>query len=269
MKRRLRNPDQLYLWSEETPPGDPVRIGTSGWHYRHWRGPFYPADIKPEHMLAWYAAHFDCVEIDNSFYRLPTAAGFARWRDTAPGGFAFAVKAGRYLTHVRRLREPEQAIARFVSAAAALGPKRGPALFQLPPAWPADIGRLRAFLQAWPRDWPSAWEFRDDSWSRDDVYELLAEHGAALCLHDFGGRRRPEALTAAHVYVRLHGPGQAYAGSYPDALLDLWANKLAGWVAEGRTPWVFFNNDGDGSAPRDARRLRARVREFLGLRPAA
>ncbi len=267
--RRLPNTEQLRLWSDEAPAGDPVRIGTSGWHYRHWRGPFYPPDLPPSRMLAWYAAHFDCVELNNSFYRLPTSAGFAQWRDTAPEGFSFAVKASRYMTHVRKLQEPEPAIARLTSAAAALGPKRGPVLFQLPPNWSVNVGRLRAFLEAWPRDWPNAWEFRDDSWFRDDVYDLLAEHGAALCLHDLHGRRTPEVLTAALVYVRLHGPGQAYEGSYPDTLLDRWARKLAGWAAEGHTPWAFFNNDAEGHAVRDARRLRAKVRALLSAQNAA
>ncbi len=269
MDRLIPHDEQLQLWSEPSPAADPIRIGTSGWHYLHWRGPFYPADLKPASMLRWYGSRFDCVELNNSFYRLPTARAFAAWRDTVPEDFVFAVKASRYMTHIRKLQDPEMTITRLASAAAALGPKRGPVLLQLPPTWSADVGRLRAFLQAWPPDWPSAWEFRDDSWFRDEVYDVLAEHGAALCLHDLHGRRTPEVLTAALVYVRLHGPGQASADSYPDALLDAWARKLVGWAADGFTPWAFFNNDWQAHAAHDAARLREKVRALLGLRAAA
>lgn len=269
MARHIPHNEQLGLWTEGTPSAGPIRIGTSGWHYLHWRGPFYPPDLPASSMLRWYTRHFDCVELNNSFYRLPTREAFARWRDTAPEGFAFAVKASRFMTHVKKLADAPQTIGRLTAAAAGLGPGRGPVLFQLPPAWGVDTGRLRAFLDAWPRDWPSAWEFRDDSWFCDPVYEILAEHGAGLCLHDLHGRRTPEALTAALVYVRMHGPGKPYEGSYPDALLETWARKLVGWAAGGSTPWVFFNNDWQAHAVGDAMRLRARVRALLGLDTAA
>jgi uncharacterized protein YecE (DUF72 family) len=269
MARRFPHDQQLGLWTEGSPSTGPVRIGTSGWHYKHWRGPFYPAAMQAPAMLRYFAQQFDCVELNNSFYRLPSKQAFARWRDATPEGFAFAVKASRFMTHVKRLATPKETIGRLTSAAAGLGAKRGPVLFQLPPTWGVDVARLRAFLRAWPREWPSAWEFRNDDWFRDEVYDVLAEHGAGLCLHDLDGRRVPEVLTADLVYVRLHGPDRAYAGSYPDALLGAWARKLAAWTGEGYSPWVFFNNDAEGHAPHDAARLRAMVRGELGLEAAA
>ena len=267
--RRIPHDQQLGLWADESPSTGPIRIGTSGWHYKHWRGPFYPPDLPASSMLRFFARHFDCVELNNSFYRLPTREAFGHWRDTTPDDFAFAIKASRFMTHVKKLQDAKQTIGRLTSAAAGLGPKRGPVLFQLPPSWSVDVDRLRAFLEQWPRDWPNTWEFRDDSWFRDEVYDVLAERGAGLCLHDLHGRRTPEVLTSALVYVRLHGPGKAYEGSYPDALLDAWARKLVGWAAEGYTPWAFFNNDWQAHAVQDATRLRARVRAQLGLEAAA
>lgn len=236
-----------------------MRIGTSGWHYAHWRGPFYPPDLKPGEMLDWYARRFDCVELNNSFYKLPTAGAFAAWHDAVPEQFAFAVKGSRYITHVKRLREPAEPIGRLTEAIAGLGKKLGPVLFQLPPTMKCDAARLTAFLDAWPPALASAWEFRDASWFRDEVFDVLASHGASLCLYELKGRRAPEVLTAALVYVRLHGPGAAYQGSYADDALDDWAKRLAGWEAEGHDPWCFFDNDQRGYAAGDALRLRERV----------
>jgi uncharacterized protein YecE (DUF72 family) len=269
MARRLQRQEQLRLWSDASPDTGPIRVGTSGWHYAHWRGPFYPADLKPAAMLGYYSNRFDCVELNNSFYRLPSKQAFAQWRDATPQDFVFAVKASRFMTHVKKLDAARQTIGRLTAAAAGLGDKRGPVLFQLPPTWHVDVPRLRAFLDAWPRDWPSAWEFRDESWFCDAVYDALADHGAALCLHDLGGRRAPEVFTAALVYVRLHGPGRAYADSYPAVSLQAWADKLLHWAAEDATPWVFFNNDAQGHAPHDALRLRQLIRRQLGGAVAA
>ena len=269
MARHIRHDQQLGLWTEGSASTGPIRVGTSGWHYKHWRGPFYPADLQPPAMLRYYASRFDCVELNNSFYRLPTRQAFTQWRDATPQGFAFAIKASRFMTHVKKLQNARQTIGRLTSAAAGLGPKRGPVLFQLPPTWGVDVGRLRAFLQAWPRDWPNTWEFREDGWFRDEVYEVLAEYGAGLCLHDLGGRKVPEVLTADLIYVRLHGPGVAYQDSYPDASLQAWAGRLVGWAAEGYTPWVFFNNDAGGHAAHDATRLRDDVRVLIRRQAAA
>jgi uncharacterized protein YecE (DUF72 family) len=262
---------QLDLFdAEPAPPSAPhVRIGTSGWHYRHWRGAFYPPDLRTSSYLPFYARRFDCVEINNSFYRLPSREGFAAWRRAVPPGFAFAVKASRYLTHLRRLNEPAAGISRLVSAAGGLGERLGVVLFQLPPGWKVDAGRLAAFLEAWPRHLPAAWEFREPSWYTDAVYELLAAHGAALCLHDMGGRRTPDIVTAAHVYLRFHGPTGAYGGSYDDATLDERSAAIAAWADEGRQVWAFFNNDQGTCAVGDASRLRSRVAELLDLPGAA
>jgi uncharacterized protein YecE (DUF72 family) len=238
-----------------------IHIGTSGWHYAHWRGVFYPERTAAASMLAFYAGRFDCVELNNSFYRLPSATAFRAWRDTVPEGFQFAVKGSRYITHVRKLREPAEPIARLTGVARELGDKRGPVLFQLPPRWRRNAGRLREFLEVLPRDWQSAWEFRDDSWLCEEIYDVLREYGAALCVSDMRGAVTPAIVTAGHAYVRLHGSSGAYSGRYSDQALGQWARQLVSWAAAGHAVWCFFNNDQHGHAVADAERLRAFVSE--------
>ncbi len=238
-----------------------IRIGTSGWHYDHWAGPFYPRELRKADYLAFYAECFDTVEINSSFYRLPSPGTFRGWRDSVPGGFRFAVKASRYITHMKRLKDPEAHVARFLEAAAALGDKRGPVLFQLPPRWKPDLGRLRDFLAVLPGSLPCAFEFRDERWFGDGLYDLLAEHGAAFCIYDLAGQRSPIEVTAALCYVRLHGPGGAYQGSYSGQALAAWARRFRDWRGEGRRVYCYFDNDEKGYAARDALRLKAMLGE--------
>ncbi len=229
-----------------------IRIGTSGWHYAHWRGVYYPQALPPADMLAYYARDFDTVEVNNSFYRLPEAATFAAWREATPTGFVFAVKASRYLTHMKKLKEPELAIARLIERVDALGGKRGPILFQLPPRWRVDVGRLAACLDALPAGRRYAFELRDPSWHRADVYALLERHGAALCIYDLAGFQSPLRLTADFTYVRLHGPGRAYEDTYAEAVLREWAERIGAWRRALRAIYVYFDNDQAGYAVRDA-----------------
>lgn len=231
-------------------------IGCSGWQYRHWRGDFYPEKLPTTRWLEHYAAAFDTVEVNNSFYRLPEAATFAAWRQRVPGRFVFAVKASRYLTHLKRLKDPVEPLERFFDRAGHLLHRLGPVLYQLPPRWGCDIARLRTFLEALPARHPQAVEFRDPDWYRDDVFRLLERHGVALCVHDMASSASPRLAVAPLVYVRLHGP-QRYAGRYPDGLLADWASWLAAARDGGRDAYVYFNNDIGGHAPRDAVRLRA------------
>lgn len=237
-------------------------IGCSGWQYRHWRGGFYPDDLPMSRWLEHYARQFDTVEVNNSFYRLPEAGTFARWRLRVPMRFTFAVKASRYLTHLKRLKDPVEPIERFFDRANHLLGHLGPVLYQLPPRWGCDLERLRVFLEALPHRHPQTIEFRDPDWYRQDVFDLLQRHGVALCVHDMEGSEAPRLPVGPFVYLRLHGP-QRYGGRYPDAVLVEWATWLAEQRRAGRDIYVYFNNDIGGHAPRDA----VRLREMMGGPP--
>jgi len=236
--------------------GGRVHIGTSGWHYDHWRGTFYPPGLPADRLLEHYATRFETAEINNSFYRLPEAKTLAGWRRRTPRGFVFAAKASRYLTHMKKLRKPEEPLRRLFGRLEALGEKLGPVLFQLPPRWRANPGRLEALLKALPPGRRCAFEFRDESWFCEEVYRLLQEHGAALCVYDLGERSSPRRLTAGFAYARLHGPEGPYRGCYGERQLASWAGLLGGWAEEGTEVYCYFDNDEAGYAPRNAARLR-------------
>jgi uncharacterized protein YecE (DUF72 family) len=239
-----------------------VRIGTSGWEYRHWKGRFYPRDLPRDRWLEHYADAFDTVELNNSFYRLPDADQFARWRERVRSDFRFAVKASRYLTHIKRLREPREPLERLWTRARHLGSRLGPMLYQLPPRWRPDIERLRGFLDAVP-DAAQAIEFRDRRWYGEATLRLLRESGVTLCLHDMPGSSTAPRPVGPLVYVRFHGSGAKYGGSYSSQRLTAWADRIAAWAADGLPVWAYFNNDAGGHALRDADRLGALVRRRL------
>ena len=239
-----------------SPMSSRVRVGTSGWEYRHWAGSFYPADLPRDRWLEFYAERFDTVELNNSFYRLPEAETFAGWRRRVPDGFSFAVKASRYLTHIRRLIEPAEPLERLWSRARHLGDRLGPVLYQLPPRWRPNHERLTAFLNAIPRGEPQAIEVRDRRWYGSRLNAELEEAGVALCLHDMAGSApRPEPV-GPFVYVRFHGSGARYGGRYSSQRLTAWAARMTEWSADGCAVWAYFNNDVGGHAVRDADRLR-------------
>lgn len=235
-----------------------IRIGTSGWQYPDWRGAFYPDGLTRSGWLAHYATRFPTVELNNSFYRLPEASTFRRWRDETPEGFVMVVKVSRYLTHVRRLREPDEPLARLWERARPLGSRLGPLLFQLPPRFPVELQRLRGLLDAMPRDASAAFEFRDPSWHTRAVYDVLERANAALVWPDRPGPICELPLTADWGYVRLHQGGPARPG-YGPARLRAWADRIAASEASGF--WVYFNNDAEAAAPRDALRLTELLRE--------
>lgn len=237
----------------------PIRIGTSGWSYNHWKGAFYPQRIGGDAMLAHYARHFDTVELNSTFYRLPAESTLRRWAETVPADFRFAVKASRYITHIKKLKDPADTVTPFLDRMRVLGNRLGPILFQLPPRFRYNGERLRALLNMLPGELEYAFEFRDDSWFNDEASALLTEHGAALCFYDLAGEGAPKTLTGGMVYARLHGPGEAYAGHYTAAALDHWARSLAAWATSGWPCWCFFDNDADAWAPHDARLLQQRV----------
>jgi uncharacterized protein YecE (DUF72 family) len=235
-----------------------ARVGCSGWQYKHWRGAFYPVDLPASQWFAYYASQFDTVEINNTFYRLPEASTFAAWRKRATPGFLYAVKASRFLTHMKKLKDPAEPIHRLFQRAQRLQRTLGPVLYQLPPHWPANIERLSAFVRALPKRRQHVIEFREPSWYNDEVFELLERKGIALCLHDMAGSRTGKMMVGPFVYVRFHGPAK-YTGSYDDRVLNDWAEWLTAQMRHGRQIFAYFNNDAVGHAPRDAIRLRRAI----------
>jgi uncharacterized protein YecE (DUF72 family) len=234
-----------------------VHIGTSGWHYNHWRGSFYPAELDPDQWLRHYSQRFGTVEINNSFYQLPARENLLQWRDAVPPEFIFAVKASRYITHLKKLLDPMEPATKFVDRVSTLGDRLGPILFQLPPNWGRDAKRLSSFLRILPKDYRYAFEFRDPSWFDEEVYQVLQSHGAAFCMYHFADLASPKKVTADWIYVRFHGPDGAYHGSYSTESLSGWAGAFATWSAQGKEIYCYFNNDAEGHAPRDAARLQA------------
>jgi uncharacterized protein YecE (DUF72 family) len=251
-----------------TGAGDAL-IGTSGWHYRHWLGTYYPDDLSTTEMLAYYAERFCTVEVNYTFYRLPTTDAVAAWHDAVGDGFTFAVKASRYLTHLKKLKDPEQPIAMLFERLAPLRDKLGPILFQLPPRWHRNTERLAGLLSALPPGRRYAFEFRDPTWFVPEVYDRLSEHGAALCICDRFGERSPLEVTADFVYLRMHGPSGGMVRPYRERELTAWSGAIGDWVARGLDAYVYFNNDPRGHAPRDAARLAEMVEAVRAERPAA
>jgi uncharacterized protein YecE (DUF72 family) len=241
-------------------------IGTSGWHYKHWLGDFYPEKHPANKMFSWYAREFHTVEINNSFYRLPDEKTFRAWRELAPPGFIFAVKASRFITHIKRLKDAKDSVELLFSRAAPLGPTFGPVLFQLPPRWKLNLDRLADFLSILPKGHQFSIEFRDETWNTAAVFELLRQHNVALCIHDWREMPWPKDLTADFTYIRFHGSGRCYGGNYPHDHLCDWAKRLRAWAPSLRTAYVYFNNDIGGHAIRNARTLREMLnRESLDL----
>ncbi len=250
------------MTAQPRPQSSAIHIGCSGWHYPHWRGDFYPDALPTRLWFDHYARHFDTVEINNTFYRLPDPATFRSWRSRAPDGFTFAVKASRFLTHMKKLKEPQAPLDLFFSRARELGRTLGPVLYQLPPGWPLNLERLRAFLAALPRRRVHVLELRDPTWYTEEVFTLLASHRVGLCLHDMQGSASGMVDVGPLVYVRFHGTDR-YSGSYSDERLARWADWLVARVRRDVPVYAYFNNDVGGHAPKDAARLRRFIAERL------
>jgi uncharacterized protein YecE (DUF72 family) len=235
-----------------------IHIGTSGWSYDHWTDVLYPPGTPTGARLGYYTRAFDTVELNSSFYRWPRDATFAGWRRRVPDGFRFSVKAPRGMTHAKRLYAPELWLQRIAAGWHELADKRAVLLVQLAPNHVRDDARLRYFLELLPPWIKTAVEFRHPSWNDDEVFSMLAEHDVAYCV--MSGAQLPCVLRApaSFVYVRMHGPDreQLYGGSYADADLYWWAERLHEWNGAGADVLVYFNNDGAGNAVRNATRLR-------------
>jgi len=237
-----------------------IRVGTSGFHYKHWHGPFYPPGTPPRKMLDFYISRFDTVELNNSFYRLPSEAAFDVWRTSTPANFLFAVKASRYLTHRKKLKDPESAMNMLLPRVVHLGTKLGPILFQLPPRWQVNRDRLQELLQVLPATFRYVFEFRGQTWITPEINELLCRFRAAFCIYELAGYRLPSIVTTDFAYVRLHGPGMGkYQGSYDDRTLRQWCCQILEWTKTLNAVYVYFDNDQAGYAAQNAMTLKRMV----------
>jgi len=236
-----------------------IHVGTSGWSYEHWQGVLYPHGVPPWERLPYYVQQFQTVELNSSFYKWPTLSAFKSWQRRLPPGFLLSVKAPRHLTHTKRLYAPERWIERIKACWHELGDKRAVLLVQLSPHFGIDIKRLQYFVQLVPPWLRMAFEFRHPSWHQEAVFQLLEQYGAAYCI--MSGAHLPCVLrtTAPFVYVRMHGPDQQYlyGGSYPDTDLNWWAQRIREWDRKGKDVLVYFNNDAEGHAVRNAKQLQA------------
>lgn len=233
-----------------------LRVGTSGWHYRDWWGPFYPEKLRKKDALAFYVTQFSAAELNAPFYRTPTPEAVTAWFDSTPDDFRFAWKASRFITHFRRLLVNEESMILLKSRLDLLGYKLGPVLFQLPPQMQVDRERLAGFIGALPPGLRYTFEFRHESWYDPAILSLLADHDVALCLSDHAAAPAPREATASWVYVRNHGPSGRYHGNYSEEALQGWAQDMSRWRNEGRDVWCFFDNDVKSAAPHDASQLK-------------
>lgn len=233
-----------------------IRVGTCGWQYDDWRGAFYPAELAKTRWLAAYSHSFDTVECDNAFYRLPTRETFAKWAGEVPGGFLMSVKASRFLTHIKRLRDPDEPVKRLVDSCEGLGDRLGPVLLQLPPTMAADVDRLRACLACFPPRVKVAVEPRHDSWWTEEVRAILTQHGAALVWSDrLRKSQAPLWRTADWGYLRLHQGRLEFPPDYHPATLRRWLRRINETWTAAETVFVYFNNDPGAAAVRDAQAM--------------
>ncbi|WP_205514531.1 DUF72 domain-containing protein [Longitalea arenae] len=244
-----------------------IYIGTSGWHYKHWLGTFYPAGTNAKQQFNYYTKYFDTVEINNSFYKLPPREVFEGWYQNSPRKFLFVIKANRFITHNLKLTRPLEPLTRLFNSIAPLKEKLGPILFQLPPKWKVNVERLKAFLQALPVGYSYVFEFRNDTWYNEEVYTLLQEYNCAFCIYELGGHLSPLKVTADFVYVRLHGPSaNKYQDSYNRASLNKWAKLCMEWQSQKKKVYVYFDNDQHGYAAFNAISLKAMVKKLTAMK---
>jgi uncharacterized protein YecE (DUF72 family) len=233
-----------------------LRIGTSGWHYASWWGPFFPAGIRKKDALRYYSSRFYAAELNAPFYRTPTFEAVQGWYDQTPASFRFSWKGSKFITHWKRLSErSDNSLALLETRIAILKEKAGPILFQLPPQMSMDRERLASFLKMLNPSGRYTFEFRHPSWYAPAIFELLTEHDAALCLSDHAAAPAPWERTASWVYIRGHGPTGRYHGNYSDKALEEWTASIRKWRRQGRDVWCFFDNDVKSAAPADAERL--------------
>ena len=230
-------------------------VGTSGWSYEHWRERFYPRELAKSRWLEFYSSSFSTVELNASFYHLPTEKAFANWRSATHDDFVFAVKVSRYITHIKKLRDCDEPIQNFLSRARLLEGKLGPLLYQLPPGLHRNDELLEAFIKLLPQELSHVFEFRHDSWHTQEVLRLLRRYNAGFCIYDMPDYTTPVETTADFAYIRFHGSKHMYGGCYSDEELDVWAQKLSSVAQAVDKVYVYFNNDIDGFAVTNAEAL--------------
>ncbi|HEX5172015.1 MAG TPA: DUF72 domain-containing protein [Cyclobacteriaceae bacterium] len=233
-----------------------IHVGTSGWNYKHWIDNFYPTTIKSNELLEYYSLFFDTVELNSSFYHLPSQTTFRSWRENTPDHFLFSVKGSRYITHMKKLKDVNDAVDKIIDHSQLLAEKRGPILFQLPPGWNVNERRLDSFLKILPRGLPYAFEFRNHSWYDPIVYSLLEKYNCAFCIYELNGHLSPVTETGDFVYIRLHGPAGKYQGRYSNAALRIWRDRCREWVDAGKDVFIYFDNDQNAYAVYNALELK-------------
>lgn len=238
-----------------------IKIGTSGFYYDHWRGVFYPEDLSRTHYFDYFVEQFPTVELNSTFYHLPRSGTVEHWAEKSPEDFLFALKASKQITHYRKLKDVEHLLYLFLHLIKPLKAKLAAILFQLPPSLKKDTRLLAAFLKLLPSGYRFAIEFRNESWQDDEVLEILEAYNVAFCLNDFKQRRIEPLTSADFTYLRLHGPTGRYGGSYDDATLRGYAKMLLEFAHRQKALFVYFNNDFEANAVKDARRLQELVRE--------
>jgi uncharacterized protein YecE (DUF72 family) len=236
-------------------------IGTSGWHYDDWRGLFYPEKLPRSQWLRFFSGRFPTVELNNTFYRLPSEKAVANWYDTTPYDFVFSVKVSRFITHIKKLQDTGEAFTNFMSRIGVLKEKLGPLLYQLPPGIHRDDDTLTGFLKGLPIGHRYVMEFRHDSWLTEDVFEILRRYNVALCVFDMPGLSCPLVATADFAYVRFHGHDSLYSSCYTDSELAGWASRIAELPSALESVYIYFNNDVAGYALANAATLRGSLEE--------
>jgi len=231
-------------------------IGCSGWHYEHWRGFYYPQELPKAKWLSFYARQFTTVELNNSFYRVPSEKAFSNWRESTPEDFIFAVKVSRFITHIKRLRNLGTAVENFLSRAAFLKEKLGPLLYQLPPSMKRNDELLQNFLSSLAPRYRHVIEFRHESWIDEAVFDILRTHNVGLCVFDMPGFSCPLVATSDFAYVRFHGSEDLYSSCYSDEELSQWAQRIARLGQNVKASYIYFNNDAEAFAVKNAMTLR-------------
>lgn len=236
-------------------------IGTSGWHYDHWKGAFYPPGLSKSKWLKFYSQYFPTLELNNSFYKLPSEKAFSGWRESSPPDFLFAVKANRFITHIKKLRNTSEALENFLSRARWLGEKLGPLLFQLPPGMERSEKLLDEFLSLLPKGSDYVFEFRNESWLEQSIFKILEKHGVGFCIYDMPGFTTPLIATVDFAYIRFHGSVLMYGGCYSDEELKVWSERICRLYQGLRAVYIYFNNDAEGFAVRNAQTLQGFLRD--------
>lgn len=239
-----------------------IWVGTSGWHYDHWRERFYPRELPKPKWLEFYSRSFATVELNNSFYHLPSEKAFASWRDSSPQSFAFAVKVSRFITHLKKLRDAEEPLTNFLSRAKLLEEKLGPLLYQLPPNLHRNEQLLESFLSMLPSRLSHVFEFRHQSWLVQEVFSLLRRYNIGFCIFDMPDFITPIEVTADFAYIRFHGSSMMYGGCYSDEELTDWAQRIAGLAQDVKAVYAYFNNDAEGFAVSNALTLMRKLSEI-------